>query len=334
MLRWGIIGCGDVAEHKGGPALQQAPGSALVAAMRRDRALAAAFATRMGVPRYYGAVEELLADPQVDAVYVATPVHLHHAHTLAVAQAGKHVLVEKPMALDAGQAQEMIAACGAAGVALGVAYYRRFYPVVARVRELIEAGAVGRVVQARVQFGSFYQGAPGDGGWRTDPQLAGGGALADIGSHRIDLLLRLLGPIDEVSAFANTLVHGYASEDSASLLLRFASGAHGLFGIYWTMRERVDQLEITGTDGRIVVSELEAGTLELHRPSLPAERQSLPPPRPTHLGLVSEFVQAVAAGRAPAVSGEIGLQTTLVLDAAYRAARERRGVRVGEGFEG
>jgi len=321
ILRWGIIGSGDVAEFKGGPALQQAPGSALVASMRRDAVAAAAFAERMGVPRSYSSVEDLLADQEVDAIYVATPVHLHRDHTLAAARAGKHVLVEKPMALTGSACEEMIAVCRRAGVALGVAYYRRCYPVVARVRELLGARAIGQIVQARVQFGSFYPGKAGD--WRIASEQSGGGALADIGSHRLDLLLHLLGPVAEVSALSSTLTHSYRVEDSASLLLRFENGTHGLFGIYWNMRERVDELEISGTHGRILVKDLEAGAIELQRHAMPAEQQVLPPPRPTHLGLVTDFVQSVAVGRAPVVSGEDGLATNRVLDAAYRAARER-----------
>lgn len=330
ILRWGIIGCGDVAEHKGGPALQQATGSALVAVMRRDAALAAAFAQRMGVPRHYDTVEALLADPEVDAVYVATPVHVHAEHTLAAARAGKHVLVEKPMGSHRDECAIMISACADAGVTLGVAYYRRFYPVVAYVQKLLAENAIGQVVQARVQFGSFYAGRPDDGrgGWRTVPALAGGGALADVGSHRIDLLLHLLGPVAEVSALTDTLTQEYAAEDSASLLLRFASGVHGLVGIYWNMRQRMDELEIIGTDGRIVVSELERGVMELRRPGIPTERQVLPPPRPTHIDLVEDFVQSVRDARAPAVPGEAGLATTAVLDAAYEAAREGRSVKI------
>ena len=328
-LRWGIIGSGDVAEFKGGPALQNAPESILVASMRRDAAAAASFAERMGVPRFYTSVDELLADPEVDAVYVATPVYLHREQTLAAARAGKHVLVEKPMGLTSSECEEMIAVCRRAGVTLGVAYYRRFYPVVTRIRELLGAGAIGQVIQARVQSAAFYTGKQGDGlGWRTSNELSGGGALADIGSHRLDLLLHLLGPIAEVSALTNTLTQSYKVEDSASLLLRFVSGAHGLFGIYWNMRERVDQLEISGTHGRIVVSELEGGVLDLYRHGMPVEHQVLPPPRPTHLGLVADFVQSVAFRRAPAVSGEDGLATNRVLDAAYRAARERCAVPV------
>lgn len=326
-LCWGIVGSGDVAEFKGGPALQQAPGSALVASMRRDARKAAAFAERMGVPRSYTSVDALLADPDVDAVYVATPVVFHREHTLAAARAGKHVLVEKPMSLTSAECEEMIDVCASAGVQLGVAYYRRFYPAIVRIRELLGARAVGQVIQVQAQFGSFYPGNSATD-WRTLPESAGGGALADIGSHRIDLLLYLLGPISEVAAFNATLTHTYSVEDSASLLLRFTSGAHGFLGVYWNMRERFDRIEINGTHGRIVLNDLEKGELALYRHGMPIEYQTLPALRPTHLGLVTDFVQSVVIGRTPAVAGEDGLATTRVLDAAYRSARDRRIVSV------
>lgn len=329
-LRWGILGSGDVAETKGGPALQQAADSTVVASMRRDPKAAQDFATRHNIPRFYTSVDALLGDPEVDAVYIASPVYAHREHTIAAAQAGKHILVEKPMGLTSGDCEEMIAVCRRAGVQLGVAYYRRFYPVIMRVRELLGERAIGQVIQAQCLFGSFFTGKDQQANnlWRSIPELAGGGVLMDIGSHRIDLLLHLLGPLAEVRALINTQTQKIEVEDSASLLLAFENGVHALLGFYWNMRERVDRFEINGTNGRIVVSHLEEGQLELHRYGHQVEYQTLPPPRPTHLGLVNDFVQSVALGRAPAVSGEDGLATNRVLDAAYRASLERRTIPV------
>lgn len=145
VIRWGIIGCGDVCEVKSGPAFQKADGSALVAVMRRDGAKAADFARRHGVPRWYDDAAALVADPEVDAVYVATPPSTHAQHTLLAARAGKPVYVEKPMAPTRAACDEMRAACAAAGVPLFVAYYRRALPRFVKVRELLAAGAVGAV---------------------------------------------------------------------------------------------------------------------------------------------------------------------------------------------
>lgn len=131
-VRWGIIGCGDVTEVKSGPAFQKAERSELVAVMRRNGALAADYAKRHGVPKWYDDAEQLIHDPDVDAVYIATPPHAHKDYTLKVAAAGKPVYVEKPMALNAQECREMVEACRSAGVPLFVAYYRRAQPQIGR----------------------------------------------------------------------------------------------------------------------------------------------------------------------------------------------------------
>jgi predicted dehydrogenase len=233
-------------------------------------------------------------------------------------------VVEKPMALDGDECRQMIAACYEAGRVTRSCVLPPLYPGVLELQRLLQTQVIGQVVQVRVQFGSYYAGRPDDGrgGWRTVPALSGGGALIDIGSHRIDLLLHLLGPIVEVSALTSTQAQSYVVEDSASLLLQFASGVHGLLGIYWNMHQPMDQLEIIGTKGRLNVSDLEAGVLELHVDDDPPSRWVLPPPRPTHLPLVADIVQSVVSGRPVTVPCEAGLAAAALVDAAYRSARE------------
>ena len=160
VIRWGIIGAGNVAEFKSGPALMQAPGSTVVAVMRRDAEKARDFALRYGVPRWYADVDALLADPEVDAVYVASPHHLHLAHVTRAAQAGKAILCEKPVGVSTAEAQAVVDVCRAASVSLSVAYYRRYWPVVQEMRRLLAEGAIGEVVQARVQLADYFQPDP------------------------------------------------------------------------------------------------------------------------------------------------------------------------------
>ncbi len=144
-IRWGIIGCGDVTEVKSGPGFQKADHSSLVAVMRRNGALARDYAERHGVPRWYDDGAKLIADPEVDAVYIATPPDAHKPYTLLAAQAGKPVYVEKPMALNFGECQAMVAACQAAGTPLFVAFYRRALPRFIKIKALIDSGAIGEV---------------------------------------------------------------------------------------------------------------------------------------------------------------------------------------------
>ena len=188
-VRWGIIGVGNVTEGKSGPAFQQAERSELVAVMRRNGDLAADYARRHHVPRWYDDADELINDPEVDAVYVATPPDSHRDYAVRAAQAGKPVYVEKPMARTALECEAMIAACDDAGVGLFVAYYRRAMPRFATVKELLDSGRIGqlRSVSIRNERPGHLDEA-GRGGWRVDPEISGGGHFVDLGSHTLDLL--------------------------------------------------------------------------------------------------------------------------------------------------
>ena len=179
-VRWGIIGCGDVTEVKSGPGFQKARGSALVAVMRRDAAKAEDYARRHGVPRWYTDAEALVRDPEVDAVYVATPPSTHCEYTVLAARAGKPVYVEKPMALDHAECRTMIDACAAAGVPLFTAYYRRAMPRFARIKALLDAGAIGTVRVAAVCVYRAFTPPAGALPWRIDPAISGGGLFVDL----------------------------------------------------------------------------------------------------------------------------------------------------------
>jgi predicted dehydrogenase len=148
-VRWGLIGAGDIVRRRVGDALRESAGSTLAGVTRARADLVDAFAREIGAARAFATWQELVADPAIDAVYIATPVRLHAQQTIAAAAAGKHVLCEKPMAMDAAECDEMIEACRRAGVALGIAYYRRFYPAVIRVKEILASGEIGTPVFAR-----------------------------------------------------------------------------------------------------------------------------------------------------------------------------------------
>ncbi|HJN14670.1 MAG TPA: Gfo/Idh/MocA family oxidoreductase, partial [Armatimonadota bacterium] len=261
-LRWGIIGCGNVAETKGGPALYGVEGSELVAVMSRSAEKGADFAQRHGARRHYTSVADLLSDDEVDAVYVATPPHLHAEQTVLAAEAGKHVLCEKPMALTVAECETMVAACRDAGVELWIAYYRRCWPPIVLMKELLERGTIGQPTMARVTLTGMY-GPPGDGTipWRLQPEVSGGGGLMDVGSHRLDLLVHLLGEVRDVSAFVDTISSDLAVDDSASLLLKFAGGAQAVVSCHWNVADAVDELEVGGTKGRLMATNVGTGDL-------------------------------------------------------------------------
>lgn len=325
-VRWGIIGSGDVAEKKGGPALYNVEGSRLVAVMSRREEKARDFASRHGADRHYSRVEDLLDDEEVNAVYVATPPSSHMEIAAMAARAGKHVLLEKPMAMTTEECERIIEACRENGVSLMVAYYRRFFPVVEHMKRLVEDGAIGDVVRARAQTASLY--APRDDGersWLTDSGVAGGGFLTDVGTHRLDLLAHILGTPREVAAFVDTQTLDAMVDDSSSLVMRFENGVHATAEFNWNVGVPVDEFEVCGTDGRILCRGLDAGELDL----ISADgKQSflLPPSSITHLALVEHYVQCLLADRPNQLPGEEGMIATSITEAAYLSSEQGKSV--------
>ncbi len=202
-IRWGIIGCGNVTEVKSGPGFQRAEHSQLVAVMRRDGKKAKDYAERHGVPRWYDDASRLIHDPEVDAVYVATPPSTHADYAIQAAGAGKPVYVEKPMARTADECRQMIAACREAGVPLFVAFYRRALPRFLKIKELLQQGAIGQVRFVTVTLCSAPDAYdPKHLPWRVVPDIAGAGLFLDLASHTLDILDFLLGPVVKTNGMA------------------------------------------------------------------------------------------------------------------------------------
>ena len=229
-------------------ALGQAEGSALVTVARARAALAAEFAERHGARRWHADWRDVLKDPEVDAVYLATPVRLHAEQAIAAAEAGKHVLCEKPMALDAAGCERMIAAARAHGVRLGVAYYRHHYPVIARLRELLASGEIGEPVLVQVQaFEPFDPGPDHPRAWLMRRSESGGGPMADFGCHRIEVLLDLLGPVAEVHGFPDNVRYQEREvEDTCVAHLRFRSGAVAVLAVTHAAPSRATRSRSSG----------------------------------------------------------------------------------------
>ena len=253
-VRWGIIGCGDVTEVKSGPGFQKADGSRLVAVMRRSTELAKDYARRHQVPRWYDDASQLIADPEVDAVYIATPPSSHKVYALQAASAGKAVYVEKPMALSSADCQEMIAACKTAGAPLFVAYYRRALPRFLKVKELVESGVVGEIRYVTIELTQRPPAQPLSTDqipWRLRPDISGGGHFMDLACHTLDFLDYLLGPIAEAGGSASNQGGFYPAEDIVSSSFRFQSGVHGTGLWCFTSFSPVDRVELVGTRGQI-----------------------------------------------------------------------------------
>jgi predicted dehydrogenase len=317
LLRWGLIGCGDIAHRMVAPALRAAASSELLAIARADATRLASFAAAHHVERAYTRWQDLVADPDVNAVYVATPPDVHCEQTIAVAQAGKHVLCEKPMALTVDECLRMIDACRATGVTLGIAYYRGFFPVVRRVQEVLASSEIGRPLLAHVVlFSAFDPAHEHPRGWLGDRARAGGGPMMDMGCHRIEMLLRLFGPVREVASWLGRLRIERNIDDTATALFSFTSGVHAALSVSWAPSERRDSVEIFATSGTISIPALGQGTMIVRNGT--DERIEHHPSNPNHhQPLVDDFIQAVAERRSPLVTGETGLEVNRIEAAIY-----------------
>jgi len=281
-IRWGIIGCGDVCEVKSGPGFQKARNSELLAVMRRNGDLAEDFARRHGVPRWYGKAEELIADPDVDAVYIATPPGSHCEYTRMVAEAGKPVYVEKPMARTYAECLEMIDACRSAGVSLFVAYYRRCLPRFVAVREAVLSGRIGIPETAHIVLrrGLDPVEMSSHPPWRVQSGQSGGGYLWDVGSHALDYLDHLLGPIEKATGFAQNFGQAYEPEDTVCGTFSFLNGCLGTGTWSFATGVQEDRMEIVGTEGIISLSVFgtEPPLIESH-----GQREAIQAVNPAHV---------------------------------------------------
>ena len=312
-LKWGLIGYGDLANRRSAAALQAAAGSELIGVWGRQAERTRQFAAKHRIPRAHDSLASLLASG-IDAAYICTPADSHAEYALAAIAAGKHVLVEKPMAAALPDCEAMVKAARAMGVTLGVAYYRRAYPKMRKIKELIAGGVLGTPTWVNIANHSWYNPEPGDPKhWRVEKARSGGaGALADIGVHRLDLLDYWLGPSETVFSDLHRLLHGYEVEDGASIVLKLAGGApvHAYFS--WNSKTFGDRFELTGSEGKLIAEPLDGPSLVVMR-GRDREELLIEAPANAHLPCVEDFVQAIREGREPLCGGEAGLRTSRLL---------------------
>lgn len=331
-VKWGILGTGDVAEFKGGPPLYDIDHSSVVAVMSRKEEKVKSYAERHGVAKYYTDVKSLIEDPEVNAIYIATPPNVHRAQVEHAARCGKHILLEKPMAPTVEDCRYMNDIGRKHGVQIIVAYYRRFFPVVQKIKELLDRGAIGRPIRARALLTDFYQPREdGERAWLTDYAISAGGFMMDAGIHRLDLFSHFFGAAKDVSAYTDTVHFNFEPgvDDSSTVIIRFMNGVHATAEFNWNIGLPLDEFEISGTEGRIFSRNLGAGELEIVNTS-GTETFQLPPPTYTHQNLVSHFVHCLRTGEQNVLSGEAGMVASQICLAAYESSRTRKVVSVME----
>lgn len=333
VVRFGLVGCGKITERLALPQLLACPQAQVTALVDRDRAAARRLAEQFGLEprRIWTDWETMLREADVDAVGVCVPNHLHRDVTVACCQANKHVMVEKPIALTLGEADEMVAAARRASVRLMVEQTQRFDPSHETAKALLDDGAVGRVTTLRGRIGHagpeyWSQTSP----WFTTKAESGGGALMDVGVHIIDLLRWLSGKtVRRVCAMTATLEKSWEVEDNAVVLLEFADGAVGVAEANWTTRPYEVCTAFYGEQGTLTTAYGRATPVVLQRvgtegdPNTPVESVTPSVPKTSRVGgAYPYFVQCILANRQPFVSGEEGRATLEVVLAAYRSAEE------------
>ncbi|TLP79254.1 Gfo/Idh/MocA family protein [Maribacter sp. ACAM166] len=258
-INWGIIGCGDVAEVKSGPAFQQVENSNLVSVMRRNVVKAKSFAERHNVPHWTTNTEDICTNKAIDAVYIATPPSTHLKYTMQALKAGKHVYLEKPMALDSEQAKQICDAINNSSSKLTVAHYRRKLPAFLKVKELLSQKKIGEITHIDIQILQPLKSdivADSVENWRLNPEVSGGGYFYDLAPHQIDLMHHYFGPITSVHGFSHTSKQNSKVEDVVNGIMSFANGIQfrGIWNFNTSELNKKDQCIIYGTEGNIEFS--------------------------------------------------------------------------------
>jgi 1,5-anhydro-D-fructose reductase (1,5-anhydro-D-mannitol-forming) len=292
QIQWLVAGTGDIARKRVIPAIQAEPRSRLHSILTRDPSKARDYPD----VHIYTDLDDALANRAVDALYVATPVAMHARQTIAALARGKHVLCEKPAALDFGEARRMADAARTSGKLCGVSYYRRLFPRLIEARRRMESGAIGNPVLAEANCHGWL---PDESrAWLLDPTLAGAGPLYDVACHRIDAINFLFGTPGRATGLLSNLLHRTAVEDSATVLIDYESGPRGVIDVRWNSHVARDQFRIIGTDGEIDLTPLSAGA-----------------PDNVHYPLVENFVSALLGFEPLTCPIEESLKTDRVLTA-------------------
>jgi predicted dehydrogenase len=343
-VNFGVIGAGGIARRRTIPGMLKAKNCRVVAVM--DTVDPDGVAEEFAVPRAYRHEADLLADPDVQAVYIASPVAFHAKQIRLAAEAGKHILCEKPLTLDLKQAREAVAVCRKRHVFLQEGYMMKFHGAHVKIKEWINEGRLGKIVYMRVQLSCWYPKI--EGAWRQDPKKGGGGSLADMASHLYDLLEFFGGPIRQLTALTGNLVQDYRSEDASTTLLELQSGAQATVDCFFCIPDEASRtrLEIYGSRGAVLaegtIGQSAGGRVEaildLGSAGYDAaqskdvvrkfERFAFPAINP-YTAECSYFADCILRNEPPTVNApKNALRNMALIKQAYAAAKGRRIVRV------
>ena len=317
MINWGIIGCGSVTEVKSGPAFSKVKNSRLVAVMRRNSALAQDYAKRHSVPKSYSDASRLINDPEINAVYIATPPSSHAEYAIKAIKAGKPVYIEKPMALNYSECLKINKAAEKSGIPVYVAYYRRALPGFVRVKDMVLSGQIGKplFVQLHLFKSPSEEELDGNLPWRVDPKTAGGGHFFDLASHQLDYLDFLFGPIQKIRSIALNQAGLYKAEDYVSAEFLFGNNiaGSGTWSFSASPSSSRDSIEIVGDKGLIKFSCFDFIPIVLENKDGRREYENV---RPEHVqfNLIEQVVKALSENGTTVSTGITAARTSRVLE--------------------
>ena len=295
-LQWGFVGCGEVTEKKSGPAFSEVEGSSVVAVMSRDAKKAKSYAERHKVKKWYTDAQELINDPEVNAVYIATPPSSHTTFAIMAMKAGKPVYVEKPLAASYEDCVRINKVYEDTKVPCFVAYYRRELPYFKKVKDIIDSGQLGKIINVQIRFAVPPRDLDYEKSdklpWRLQPDIAGGGYFYDLASHQLDLLQYYFGVITEANGICANRGGLYEAEDSVSACFRFETGLPGSGSWCFVAHDSAaeDRIEIVGDKGKVCFSVFNYEPIVLHT-SNGAQRIEVPNPPYVQFPLIKSVVE-------------------------------------------
>ena len=343
-MNFGVIGCGGIADRRTIPGMLKSDKVNIVAVEDIDEEVAKSVKQRYALDKYYNNEDDLLRDDSIEAVYIGTPVFLHSKQIMKAANAGKHILCEKPLCISIKETEEIIEYCHKKDVKLQVGFMMRYHGYHIKAKDMIDKGEIGQPVMGRAQLTCWYPQI--DGAWRQDPAKSGGGALMDMAIHSVDILRYVFGDVEEVSSFSDTITHNYPVEDSGVILLRFKNGAYGICDSFFNIPDEAakDLLEIYGTKGSIMaegtISQIADGKMVAYLSKEEKdydknqERISIKPTeikvglKDMYMAEVEDFVNSVENDITPMNNGEEALKNFKVIRAAYESKKRGKAIRV------
>ena len=318
-VHWGIIGVGDVCEVKSAPAMNKIKRSSLVAVMRRNGEKAKDYAERHDVPKWYDDADDLMNDPDINAIYIATPPNAHEELTNKSFRVGKPVYVEKPMGRTFIECYSMIAASTKAELPLYVAYYRRALPNFMKIKELVDSGEIGDVRMVNIQLhkpaGPDLV-ASTDDNWRVKSEIAGGGYFYDLASHQLDFLDFLLGPIETATGFTANQAGLYDANDIVTGSFIFKNGVigNGSWCFTTSQSSSIDQTIITGSKGQITYPTFDGAHVVLETDQNGRETFNFDLPQHIQQPLIQSVVDDLLGTGVCPSSGVSGARTNHVME--------------------